>query len=178
MIVFLSGCATELPVCERYEVPVPEQKATLGIETYPDSWGNNPLDFASVRNYWQKYFIEAPAKEADFVLKETSWRKDCVSGAWSYLTIGTAGFIPTWGQQGCTYSYSLTRRKTGKTIALPDIQGRSRLYMGWLLMPAIFFPNVRMDQTNTMARVPAMISAIEEAALLIYTGDNSLYAIE
>ncbi|MBO4644511.1 MAG: hypothetical protein J5716_07900 [Alphaproteobacteria bacterium] len=174
-VILLSGCATEITVAKRYDVQTPREKVSLAIETYPGSWGNNPLDFASVQQIRQKYFIESDLKEADFILKETSWQKDCSTGGWAYLTVGTIGIIPTWGKQSCTFSYSLTRRENGETSFLSDVQGQSRLYVGWLLMPAIFFPGVRMDGANTLSRAPAMASAIEEAASLIYNPDSRLY---
>ena len=174
-MLFLSGCATELPVLKRDDIQIPSEKATLAIEIMTDDYGINPSDMDSVRQTRNKYFTEAEAQKADFVLKETSWRKDCFFGGWSYLTVGTAGFIPTWGRQGCFYSYSLTRRKTGKTVFLSDIRGETRLYLGWLMMPAIFFPNVKMDLKNTLSRVPAMIYAIGEAAFLVYDTNSKLY---
>lgn len=167
-IVLLSGCATEIPVSKRYDVSIPAQKATLAIELHPDSRGINPLETLSVRQIRDKYFIEAVPESADFVLKETSWQNDCSMSGWGYLTMGTLGVIPSWGRQGCVFSYSLTRRGSGKTLLLSDVKGETRAYLGWLMMPAIFFPNMMMDLENTSARAPAMASAIEEAASLVY----------
>lgn len=172
---FLTGCATELPVLERYDVPLPTQKTTLAIETMPDGRGINPLDGDSVKQTRNKYFTEAGSQEADFILKETAVT-DCSTDIWGMLTKYTAGIVPSWGGRKCVYSYSLTQRKTGKTVFLADIFGETKFYFGWLMMPAIFFPDMKMDTENTLSRTPAMVSAIREAAFLIYDVNAEAYA--
>ena len=174
-LLLLSGCATEIPVSKKYDIQTPQEKASLAIELYPSQIGNNPLDFDSVRQAWQKYFVKADPKNADFVLKETSWMKDCHISGWTFVSSLTAAIIPSWGKQSCTYSYSLTRRENEKTVFLSDVRGQSRLYLGWLFLPAFLFPDMIIDGSNTVARAPAMVSAIEEAASLVYNKNSRLY---
>ena len=174
-LLLLSGCATEIPVSKRYDIQTPREKASLAIELYPNQIGNDPLDFDSVQQTWQKYFVKADPKNADFVLKETSWMKDCSVSGWTLLSSVTAAIIPSWGKQKCTYTYSLTRRENGKMIFLSDVKGESRIYVGWLFLPAFLFPDMIIDGSNTVSRAPAMVSAIEEAASLVYNKNSRLY---
>lgn len=174
-LLFLSGCATEIPVSKRYDIQMPQEKASLAIELYPNQIGNDPLDFDSVQQTWQKYFAKADVKKADFVLKETSWMKDCSVSGWTFVSSLTAAIIPSWGKQKCIYTYSLTRRENGKMIFLSDVKGESRLYVGWLFLPAFLFPDMIIDGSNTVSRAPAMVSAIEEAASLVYNKNSRLY---
>ena len=60
---------------------------------------------------------------------------------------------------------------------LSDVQGKSRIYTGFLMMPVAFF-------SDTSAMIPndyyltgssAMTAAIEEAASLVYDPNSSLY---
>ena len=56
---------------------------------------------------------------------------------------------------------------------LSDVHMTLRAYVGWLMIPALFFPNVRYD--NGWEVEPATISALKEAASLIYDKNSNLY---
>ena len=174
-VVLLSGCASEIAVFEQYNVQVPQNKATLGIEKTINWYRKNPFESANVQKMWQKYFAKSAPQTADFILTEKEQR-DC-SCPWDAITILSVAIIPTWGTAKCTYSYSLTQRETGKTVMLSDVQGKSRIFTGFLMMPALFFPDVSVMIPNDyyLTSAPAMASAIEEAASMVYNPNSPLY---
>ena len=56
---------------------------------------------------------------------------------------------------------------------LSDVHMTLRAYVGWLMIPALFSPNVRVD--NGWEVEPATISALKEAASLIYDKKSKIY---
>ena len=169
-VVLLSGCASDLTKYPEYNVAVPETKARLYIER-ANEYDKDPKEYPAVQQAWQKYFIKSNERDADFVLKETAI--DYSLPAVGYLSIVTLGVIPFWGKEYFTYSYSLTRKETNRTFMLSDVHMTLRSYVGWLMIPALFSPNVRYD--NGWEVEPATISALKEAASLIYDKNSKIY---
>ena len=169
-IIFLSGCASDLTKYPEYNVTVPETKVRLYIEKM-NQYDKDPKEYPAVQQAWQKYFIKSNERDADFILRETAI--DYSLPAAGYLSILTLGVLPSWCKEYFTYSYSLTRKETNRTFMLSDVHMTLRAYVGWLMIPALFFPNVRYD--NGWEVEPATISALKEAASLIYDRNSKLY---
>ena len=174
-VMSLSGCATEIPVSGRFDVQVPQKKASLAIEKTINWYRKDPFESPDVQKMWNRYFAKSSSKTADFILTEKGQR-DCTC-PWDLITILTVTIVPTWGTAKCTYSYSLTQRETGKTVMLSDIQGKSRIFTGVLMMPVAFFADTSAMIPNDyyLTGSSAMAAAIEEAASLVYNPDSPLY---
>ena len=166
-LVFLSGCASDLTVYKRYDVPEPAAKARLHVKR----WAKYQYGDDATSRTLRKYFVNSSEKDADFILKETYSAGN--GGSWLALTALTLGIVPTWGTVNYTFSYSLTHQKTDTTIAVSDITVTNRQFAGWLLIPAVFFPKVHTD--NGPESNPALVQALQESALLIYNKNSRLY---
>ncbi|MBO4521286.1 MAG: hypothetical protein J5787_08790 [Alphaproteobacteria bacterium] len=177
-VLLLSGCASDLTKYPRYNVTVPQAKASLFIakpDNYLDKWYQEILNSPIVKQAWQKYFIKSDERHADFILKQTQW-KDNSSGLTStalLLTVLSGGIIPSWAKAEYSYSYTLTRTKTEKTVFLSDVNTTSRMIGGWLLLPTIFSSDVYFMDDNSSFKATA--NAIEEAASLVYNENSKLY---
>ena len=177
-IVLLSGCASDLTKYPHYNVALPEAKARLYIakpDNYLDRWYSEMLNSREVQQAWQKYFVKADERSADFILIQTR-REDKTGGwetAWATLSILSVGIIPSWPKAEYSYSYSLKQMKPEKTIFLSDVNTTSRMLGGWLLLPMLFASDVYFMDDNSSFK--AMANAIEETASLVYNKDSKLY---
>lgn len=185
-VVLLSGCVQDLTVYKHYDVAEPSPKARLYLGK-PDDWyqlnqrvwndqkwrelKEEMKQLPEFQKTYRKYFEDSSEQTADFILKETKHRED--GAFWPFaLSELTLFVLPTWLTNKFDYSFSLTNVKTGAEIPLANVSAKERVYFGWLMMPMLFSKNV---STSSVIWIKAYVSAIEEAASLVYDPNSRLY---
>ena len=176
-LLFLSACASDSTVYKHYPVPDTNKKARLFIAKsrfYPEQWYKNMLASAAVQKAWQKHFVKSDEASAEFVLTQNDYKDKTGGGTmtWAFFSGFTLGVVPFFGKTPLTYSYTLKRTENQRTVFLSDVNVSARAYFGWLMIPAVVFPDVSFGGSFDDR---AMVSAIEEAASLVYDKKSKLY---
>ena len=182
-VALLSGCARDITVYRHYDIVEPVSKARLYIAE-PDnidrSQYGNVLNAPVVQQAWQKFFIKSGRESANFILTQTE--RDNTPDDWDgggvLLSVLSLGVIPSWESYETTYKHSLTQTQNNKTVFLTDIKEKTRYYVGWLLLPAVFSSKTRViaNRNRLSPWTPDVLAnAIKEAASLVYDRNSRLY---